>query len=455
MPKVRLAGSQLNPAQWYGLHCYDPYLLFSGGVGSGKTTFLAMKMLDLRSKNPKAPGLVVAPSWSMMKAVTLRALNKMLWRVYGKEPKLKDPSGERYLDFGKGPPVFLRTATNPGSIEGIDVGWLLGDELRWWPWKSYENAIARVRVPCALPQACFATTPEIGKMSDEFNSGKDGRRLIRVPTIENIRNLRPGYVDDLSLSYSPRMRDAILYGMFVLLEGAVYENLTADIWNQGHNVIDYDPDANLWRKTYLIFDPGYQKSSWAWVHELTPTSWVIFDQFQVENTSDAACVDIVNARGWPIDEIWCDPAADNTQSALDLDTLDIAQSIIFRGEMEPTIRYPMPPFNRIRFGVDKVRTMLGDEALGLPPRLFFANRLRDVEEGQKRGVVKCHQNYRYYPEKYGQAVRGDPWKDGVNDHCCDMVRYFSVGMWLTSPLRSIDRSIEKMAKSGAGYREAA
>lgn len=454
MPHVQLDSSQLNPAQWYGLHCYDPYLLFSGGVGSGKTTFLSLKMLDLRSKNPKAPGLIVAPSWPMMKAVTLRAINKMVRRVYGSEPKLKDPSGERYLDFGKGPPIFLRTATNPGAIEGIDAGWLLGDELRWWPWKAYENSIARVRVPCPLPQACFATTPEIGRMSDEFNTGKEGRRLIRVPTIENARNLRPGYIDDLSLSFSKRMRDATLYGMFVLLEGAVYENLPADIWHSS-NVIDYDPEKNLWRKTYLMFDPGYRKSSWLWAHELTPTSWVIFDQLQAENTSDSACVDIINARGWPIDEAWCDPAADATQSALDLDTLDVARSIIFRGEMEPIIRYPMPPFNRIRFGVDKVRTMFGDESLGLKPRVFFAKRLQEIEEHQKRGVVKCHQNYKYPEDKYGQRLRGDPLKDGVNDHCCDAVRQWIVGMWITSPLRSVDRSIEKMAKSGLGYREAA
>lgn len=452
--KVRLDSQQLNPSQWRGLHCRDPFLLFSGGVGSGKTTFLSLKAVQLRSENPDVPGLIVAPSWPMMKAVTLRAIKRVFTKIYGREPKLRDPQGERYLDVGGGPPIYLRTATNPGSIEGINVGWMLGDELRWWPWQSYRNAIARVREPCKLPQACFASTPEIGPMADEFNTGKDGRRLIRVATTENLRNLRPGYLEDLSLSYSKRMRDAILYGMFVVLEGAVYENMPADVWNSP-SCIDYNPNDNLWRKTYLMFDPGYRKSSWIWAHELSPTSWVIFDQLHPEQTSDAACVDMVNNKGWPIDEVWCDPAADNTQSALDLDTIDIARSIKFRGDLEPVIRYPMAPFTRIKFGVDKVRTMLGDEELGLKPRIYFARRLESLEQSQSRGVVKCLQNYRYPEDKYGHALHGNPLKDGVNDHANDALREWVVGMWLTSPLREVDRSIEMLAKKNQGFREAA
>jgi len=457
MPKrrIRLRRSAVNPSQWTGLHCRDPYLLFSGGVGSGKTTFLSMKLLQFLSENGNTPGLVVAPTWPLMKAVTLRRITSTLKKAFpGIKPRLRDPSGERYLDLGFGPRIYLRTASNPGSIEGFDVGWALGDELRWWPKLSYLNFIARVRVACALSQIACASTPELGWMSDEFRSGKPGRALITVPTRENAAHLRPGYVEDLRLSYSKRMQDAILDGLFVLLEGAVYESLAADIW-RSQWVVDYNPAENKDLKTYLAFDPGYRKSSWLWIHEVRKMEWVVFDQMQPEKTSDWDCVDAVNARGWPIDEVWCDPAAEQTQSALDFDTIDVARRINFRDNDNPCIRYVRPPFTSIKFGVDKVRTMLGDPEAGLPIRVSFAKRLEEMERGQARGIVKSLQNYKYPEEKPDRPVSNNPLKDGVTDHDNDAFRQWVVGMWLTSPLKELDSDLRKRAHVKSGYVEAA
>jgi len=444
----------VNPSQWLGLHCRDPYLLFAGGVGSGKTTFLSQKLLQYLDENGRTPGLVVAPSWPLMKAVTLRRILTTLRRAFpGIRPRLRDPTGERYLDLGFGPRIYLRSATKPGSIEGFDVGWALGDELRWWPKASYLNFIARVRVTCSLNQIACASTPELGWMADEFNSGKAGRRLITVPTRENAAHLRPGYIEDLRLSYSKRMQDAILDGLFVLLEGAVYESLAADIWNSEW-VEDYDPKGNTDQKTYLCFDPGFRKSSWLWIHETRKLQWIVFDQIQPSATSDWDCVERINARGWPIDEVWCDPAADQTQSALDFDTLDVAKRIRFRDGAEPCIRYLRPPFTAIKFGVDKVRTMLGDPDSGLPIRVKFARRLRELEQGQSRGLVKSLQNYKYPPEKPDRPVGNNPLKDGITDHDNDAFRNWVVGMWLTTPLKELDSDLRKRAHGKAGYAEA-
>lgn len=452
--KVSIHRSSMNPSQWRGIHCRDPYLLFAGGVGSGKTTFLSQKLLQFIKEDGNVPGLVVAPTWPLMKAVTLRRIIATLERAFpGVRPRLRDPSGERFLDLGFGPRIYLRTASNPGSIEGFDVGWALGDELRWWPKLSYMNFIARVRRACALPQIACASTPELGWMSDEFNSGKQGRKLITVPTRENAAHLRPGYIEDLRLSYSKRMQDAILDGLFVLLEGAVYEALAADVWNSPW-VVNYDPEENRDLKTYLAFDPGYRKSSWLWLHEVRKCEWVVFDELQLENTSDWSCVERVNARGWPIDEIWCDPAADQTQSALDFDTLDVARGINFRNADDPCIRYVRPPFTSIKFGVDKVRTMLGDPEAGLPIRVKFAKRLEAIECPQSRGIVKSLQNYKYPEEKPDRPVGNNPLKDGVTDHDNDAFRQWVVGMWLTSPLKELDRDIRKRSQGKLGFVEA-
>lgn len=453
--QVNIKRSSVNPSQWTGLHCRDPFMLFSGGVGSGKTTFLSMKLLQYLAENGNTPGLIVAPTWPQMKAVTLRRVLSTLHKAFpGIKPRLRDPSGERYLDLGFGPRIYLRTASNPGSIEGFDVGWALGDELRWWPKLSYLNFIARVRVSCPLSQIACASTPELGWMSDEFNAGKPNRVLFTVPTRENAAHLKPGYIEDLRLSYSKRMQDAILDGLFVLLEGAVYEALAADIWNSQW-VENYNPDKNRDFKTYLAFDPGYRKSSWLWVHERDKTDWIVFDQLQLDKTSDWDAIERVNARGWPIDEVWCDPAADQTQSALDFDTLDVAKRIKFREGLEPCIRFVRPPFNSIKFGVDKVRTLLGDPEANLPIRMKFAKRLEELERGQSRGIVKSLQNYKYPDEKPDRAVSNNPLKDGVTDHDNDALRQLIVGLWLTSPLKGLDRVIRQRAHGNLGYKEAA
>ena len=83
-------------------------------------------------------------------------------------------------------------------------------------------------------------------------------------------------------------------------------------------------DENL---CLLLRQPGFRRSAWLWIQQTGHTDWVVFDEIMPDDTSDVRCVEMVNAKGWPIDEIWVDPAGDNTQSVFGLDTFAVLQGI--------------------------------------------------------------------------------------------------------------------------------
>lgn len=443
----------LNPGQLAFAEAVDREVLLSGGYGAGKTLGLAVKFMRLRSINYPAPGIVVAPNWRTMWSVTYRRIMAVLKKVYpkGSLPRLVDKQQECFLDFRDGGgPVYLRSAKNVDGYDGLDVGWGLGDECRYWSAFAYNVLQGRIRVKCQQPQLALVSTPSMGWLSDAFNSDIEDRRLIIAPTSENAHNLAPGFIENLKLSYSPRLWRALIEGEFTILEGAVYEAFDPSAKSKW--LVDFEPnDKTLSDKVYLAVDPGYRRSSWMWIAKTGRTQWTVFDQVQLDGKSDQQAVEIVNERGWPIDEIWVDIAADATQSYEGADTLRAMRGIKTR--TRSPLRMLTGANREIAFGVDKVRVLLGDEERAESRRLLFARSLHRGERGKKRGIIKSLGSYGYPELKDGRPVTDNPLKDGVYDHDCDALRYWGVGMWATTPeLRRLD---PRMATGGVGYRTAA
>ena len=445
--QLKILGESLNPGQRKFLQSRSPFLLLSGGFGSGKSRALCLKALQLKFANGLLPGLIIAETYGELFTNIVEPYMRMLEAVlpeHLRPEKRSDKSGRQWIQWPDGAMQHLRSADNPAGYAGINVAYLLGDELRFWSRRAYINAVARVRLPGAMVQRCFASTPEMGLIADEFDTGKQRHEMIRCSTRDNLRNLDPGYVEDLKASYSARLVRAYIDGEIVALEGAVYECF--DPSPSSPWIVDYDWRAHKERKTILCVDPGFRKSAWIWWHEVAPTEWVAIHEMMPDETSDDACVRMVNESGVPVDEIWCDPAADQTQSTLGLDTIAMMGEI--KSRRDAPIRYVAGPFRSIKFGVDKVRTLLGDPAHGLPARLKFARELVEWEKGKARGAIKDLAGYRYPEDKDNHAIKDEPLKDGRVDHSADAVRQFAVGMWLTSPLRNKDPKLRKAQEAG-------
>jgi len=410
---------QMNPSQLRLWQSIDPTVLLCGGFGSGKTTGGAFKFLQLKALNPGIPSLIISQTSKSLWGTTVRRLNAVCDDYGIPKPVLVDRQYECYLDFGDGAPVYLRGAHAPASYDGLDVGILWGDEIRHWSKEAFDVAQGRRRVPCPSPQSVYTSTPSMGWMSDEFNSGKEGRPVITAPTSENLHNLSPEFIDNLKTSYSPRMQKAVLEGIFTILEGAVYEHFdpTSDDW-----IVDFDPASPRGRHLLdtcpvsMAIDPGFRRHSWMWLIEDKPGHWIVFDQMMPENTSVESCILACNEKDYPIDEIWFDPAA-SAASQIDGRTIKDALHQIRPRVRGTRILRDVGKYRSIRFGVERLRVLLGGYD-GLKPRIRFARRLLKMEKGKPRGIIKDLSGYRYPDAKDGRQISDEPLKDGLTDHSC-------------------------------------
>jgi hypothetical protein len=378
----------------------------------------------------------VAQSWTAIESTLLARLRTVTGLA------LKVSGADRSIRISGGPPIFIRTADAPEYMDGLDVGWLVGDELRHWSRKAYDIAISRVRVPCPLPQRAFASTPAVGWMSQEFDTDKPGRNVVFGSTSENAHNLADGYVANLEASWSPRMQQAALHGQFVVLEGAVYDAFDHSIRSPW--IEEYD--AERWSQTpaELWVDPGYRRASVLWVrpHPTRALTWVVFDQLMPEDQSMERTVEQINAANRLVGDIVVDPAAGAKDQATEVSVRDVLKQIRRVGR----IRAPAGYYRGIAWGTERVRATLGDPAAGVASRLVFSRQLCESEGAPRvhgRGIMRSLASLRYPEARDGRAIVDEPLKDGVYDHAVDSLRYGVVLKWLTTPLRQLLASADR------------
>lgn len=461
---IEFPPEDLNHSQAALLESTSPYVLMAGGFGSGKSSAAIMKALQLKGENGNLPGLLMAQSYGELYTNIVDPMLELLEESLPKRlrPWVEGRGGSKpCLRFPDGCKVHLRSAESPKSYAGANVAWLVGDEVRYWDKNAYDIAIARVRLKHApRRQRVFTSTPAMNWMYNEFATGRAMRELIRAPTTENAHNLAEEYIPGLRASYSKRMQRALLEGEFTILEGAVYEDFDPYV-NGSPWIVEDGPlngsDAHMLRRylesrrVFLAVDPGYRKSSWLWIVEHKPLEWIVFDQIQGDHATVARCAELVNLRKHPIDEIWCDPAADNTEGTTGIDAVSALRMLTCRNTAP--IRMIGGRYRDVAFGVDKTRVLLGG-AHGQPIRLRFTRKLEQMERGKERGLIRSLSSYSYPEVKDRRAVLDQPLKDGVYDHDNDALRYWAIGRWLCEPvLRSMDPTLLK--STDPGYRTAA
>jgi hypothetical protein len=454
MPKTRevfIDESELNPSQQKFLESRAPYLLFLAGVGSGKSTALILKSIQLKIANENRPGLMMAETMGELMTNIVDPLMQICRDAMPRShwPDVcTDAHGRRFIRWRDGCTVHLRSARAIDTYAGLNVAWLCGDEPWLWSRRNFNKAIERVRLRGPQSQRCFSSTPAMNFLHEEFNTGRLNRVTVQASTRENKHNLVDGYIEGLEQSYSPRMRKAMIDGGWTVLEGAVYEQLDTGLNSPW--VVPFTDQDIAKSRIILAVDPGFRRSAWQWwAEQQTPKGhiWTCFDQLSPDGQSDFAAIEQVNARKWPIDEIWCDPAADNTQSLSGTDTIQALLGIKTREQAAVRI-IKSPVFRHIPWGVDKARVLFGGYE-GLPVRLRFAERLRAMEAGGTRGVMRDHISLRYPEAKDGKAVDDVPLKDGLTDHHTDATRYFVIGRFMSLPeLREREHLLRKSTAPG-------
>jgi len=222
---------RLTRPQYELVTAQERFPAFVGGFGSGKTQALISRAIAKKLENPRQNNAYYLPTFDLVRTIAFPRFCEQL-----EEMKLPFTLNKTYatLDVAKqelGQFIF-RTMDNPERIVGYEVADSEVDELDTLKMDDARNVwnkiIARNRQKKANGQAnsvAVGTTPEGFRFVYERwkRNPENGYRLIQAPTLSNIRNLPPGYIESLQSTYPSNLLAAYLDGEFVnLASGSVY-----------------------------------------------------------------------------------------------------------------------------------------------------------------------------------------------------------------------------------------
>lgn len=224
--------------------------LFNGGRGSGKTTAGAIQaILEALQNQPGEAGLIVAPTYKMLRKATLPELFYWLPRHYIKR-FVQSP--DISLELINGSLIDFGSAENPDSLRGPNRAWLWMDEPRnLRTRKAFDIASAQVRR--GAEKVWLTTTPAglYHWLYDLFvQNPLKSSTYVTVRTDDN-PYLSATFKQQLRSQYTGAFAAQELDALFVSFEGLIFDNFSLD-----ENVtVEAEYNADL--EVYWGVDDGY------------------------------------------------------------------------------------------------------------------------------------------------------------------------------------------------------
>ena len=230
----------------------EKYLGLIGGFGSGKTHLLCELAIKCAIDNGGAPGMMVAPTYKMIRDPLLSLFEEILQEKEIDYKPVKSPDIVITL-FHNGNyhnHITFRSAERPRSLRGPNLSFVGMDEAAMNDKNSWNDCLSRLRHKKArYLKAFLGTTPEgiDDWLYDEFvEKCEDGKRdgiyrRFHIDSRDNPSN-PPEFIRDLIDTYDEETLKAYLEGRFVdMKKGRAYH-----AYGQ-HNIADveFDPCLNL------------------------------------------------------------------------------------------------------------------------------------------------------------------------------------------------------------------
>ena len=204
---------ELYGEQWRFVNSQDRFSLFVGGIGSGKSYAGAVKAL-LAAGRAKTIGLVVAPTYAMLRDATLRT-----FQAVAGDALLEFHRSEMRGTLRNGSEILFRSADMPDRLRGPNIHWMWIDEAALCASQTWEIGIGRLRADGGAGPAWLTTTP---KGRNWVYAQLANVTVFRATTAEN-PYLDREFVRSLEAIYSGPFARQELAGEFVSFEGLVYE----------------------------------------------------------------------------------------------------------------------------------------------------------------------------------------------------------------------------------------
>lgn len=242
----------------------SPIVVFSGGLGSGKTWALCVKALLLGVMNAPCDGIIVEPTYRMIADILVPTFERLLEML---QLPYRYHRTDHVLTVGVGMRnrfrVLLRSSDRPHRMVGTNVAWGLMDEHELQSHAAWKALNARVRDKRArVPQiACSGTVEGYGWAHLHFEEKPlRGVRIYRARTRDNPYQIA-GYEERLRENFTDAEQTMYLDGVRTRREGAVYGRFD----RRRHVLLEQPaPGARMW----IGADFNVRKMVWVFAHEL-------------------------------------------------------------------------------------------------------------------------------------------------------------------------------------------
>ena len=376
MSSVRI---ELYGEQWRFVNCQERFTLFVGGIGSGKSYAGAVKALLIGGK-AKTVGLVVAPTYPMLRDATLRTFQTV--------------AGDALVDFHKsemrgtlrnGTEILFRSADMPDRLRGPNIHWMWIDEAALCPTQTWEIGIGRLRADGQAGPAWLTTTP---KGRNWVYGQLQNLTVFRSTTADN-PYLDREFIGSLQTVYTGQFARQELYGEFVSFEGLVYEE-----FDRGRHIVEPEQKAS-WRYVAGV-DEGYTNPAVILVVGLDSDNRVhVAQEFYRRRALQGDVVaEAQRLRdSFKIDTFYADPSA----AGLIAELRDAGLAVVAAD-------------HRVMDGIHRVKAALQVAGDGRPRLTVSPQCVNTIAE------------FESYVWKEGRAgMRDEPEK--MNDHAMDALRY--------------------------------
>lgn len=209
---------KLYPKQHDFFMCPDRFAGFIGGIASGKTWVGCL--WGLQQAKPGTLGLVVAPTYPMLRDVTWRTFQEIGGEVIAEKRR-----SDMIQVIRGGGEILFRSADDPDRLRGPNAHWALIDEASLCPKDTWDIVIGRLRADGQAGPCRVVATP---KGRNWLYTRQGEMTIFRAATHEN-PYLSKEFIESLERSYTGNFARQELYGEFVAFEGLVYPMFSRDV----------------------------------------------------------------------------------------------------------------------------------------------------------------------------------------------------------------------------------
>ena len=272
MPDGRLVDLRLIPHQDDLLNdTTSDTIIDVAGLGSGKTTGIVIKALDLAAKNYPVLGMVTEPTFPMVRKILIPAFAQFLnkhsipWRYNKNEHVLTARLGGNWCS------IQLDSCHDPERLKGPNLAFAIVDEAGICDPGVWEHLPARVRHEDArVAQFIAVGTPEgFGDFYDwaegRWDEGERGvRNVLRAETYDNIflKDGPEAYIRKRLSHLDEQDLQQYVRGLFVARGSRVYKAFLREDCHArvpiGRNRIEVGADFNWARSCWVPSVPSGQ-----------------------------------------------------------------------------------------------------------------------------------------------------------------------------------------------------